>query len=369
MSLARIVAARSSVALAGVLMLAACAPVQDSTPDVDLKSARGEASPSPGSGQASSSEPMPSPSADPMAGREIARVRLGGGPDMPVEGFGSVWVLAVDGPIMNDGTEPAVHRIDPETNEIVASIPLPGRLCQGIGVSPDAVWVCGPDGLVRIDPGTNQVVAEVPLSAALVASRIAYGAGSVWAFATSAVAPDTVVRVDPATNAVTTTISLGHAAGTLAFGFDALWVSAPTEDLVLRVDPATDAVEEWASGVEGAGCVVIGEDALWVSLLGEHGTSAGPADPTVVRIDPADGAITAEVATGGSLEVTGCMAATEDAIWVRATDPFLVRIDPVTAEVVETIDMPRGSGDVAVAFGSVWATSEHGQVLRLDPAP
>ena len=41
----------------------------------------------------------------------------------------------------------------------------------------------------------------------------------------------------------------------------------------------------------------------------------------------------------------------------------------MAGEVVETIDVPRGSGDVAVAFGSVWATSEHGQVLRLDPEP
>jgi len=369
MSLARIVAARASLVLAGIMALAGCAPVQDPSTDRESASPISQPSDSPISGGAPSSEPTPSASADPLAGREVARVRLGGGPDMPTEGFGSLWVLAVDGPIMNDGTEPAVHRIDPDTNEIVASIPLPGRLCQGIGVSPEAVWVCGPDGLVRIDPETNEVVAEIPLAAALVVSRIAYGAGSVWAFATSAVAPDTVVRVDPATNGVTATIPLGHAAGTMAFGFDALWVSAPTNDLVLRIDPATEAVEEWASGVEGAGCVVIGEDALWVSLLGEHGTSAGPTDPTVVRIDPADGAVTAEVATGGSLEVTGCMAATPEAIWVRATDPFLVRLDPATGDVIETIDVPRGSGDVAVAFGSVWATSEHGSVIRLDPQP
>lgn len=369
MSLARMVAARASLALAGVLTFAACTPAQDPTADPEPAGPSSAPSDSPVSGFAPSHEPMPSASADPLAGREVARVPLGGGPDMPTEGFGSLWVLAVDGPIMNDGTEPAVHRIDPETNEIVASIPLPGRLCQGIGVSPEAVWVCGPDGLVRIDPATNEVVAEVPLSAALVASRIAYGDGSVWAFATSAVAPDTVVRVDPATNTVTASIPLGHAAGTMAFGFDALWVTAPTDDVVLRIDPAAGAVEEWASGVEGAGCVVVGVDALWVSLLGEHGTSAGADDPTLVRIDPSDGAITAEVATGGSLEVTGCMAATPEAIWVRATDPFLVRVDPSSAEVVESIDVPRGSGDVAVAFGSVWATSEHGQVLRLDPEP
>ena len=67
------------------------------------------------------------------------------------------------------------------------------------------------------------------LDAPLGVSRLAYGAGSLWAFSTSTVGPDTVVRIDPATNAITSTIPLGHVAGTMAFGFDALWVTSPTE--------------------------------------------------------------------------------------------------------------------------------------------
>lgn len=366
MSLARIMAARVSLVLVTALTLAACASSGQSA-DVGESLAPASQPPSLPSDPATvAADPTPSPSIDPLADRVTASISLGGGPDMPTEGFGSLWVIAVDGPLMNDGTEPAVHRIDPATNEVVASIPLPGRLCQGIGVSPEAVWACGPDGLVRIDPATNEVVAEIPLAAALVVSRIAYGAGSVWAFATSAVAPDTVVRIDPATNGVVATIPLGRAALTMAFGFDALWVTAPADDLLLRIDPATNSVLEWASDVEGAGVLAIGEDALWVSLLGEHGSSAGPNDPTIVRIDPADGQVTASVATGGSVEVSGGVTASPDAIWVRAADPFLVRIDPGSGEVIESIDVPRGSGDVTVAFGSVWATSEHGDVIRLD---
>ncbi len=49
----------------------------------------------------------------------------------------------------------------------------------------------------------------------------------------------------------------------------------------------------------------------------------------------------ASIATGGSLEIEGGMAATGEAIWVRAPDPFLVRIDPATNEVVDTIDTVR----------------------------
>lgn len=369
MSLARMMAARANVVIVSALTLAACAsPGQPAGVGESLDPASPPPSP-PSESAVASAESTPSPSIDPLADRVTASISLGGGPDMPTEGFGSLWVIAVDGPLMNDGTEPAAHRIDPATNEVVASIPLPGRLCQGIGVSPEAVWACGPNGLLRIDPETNEVVAEIPLSAALVVSRIAHGAGSVWAFATSAVAPDTVVRVDPATNSVVSTIPLGHAALTMAFGFDALWVTAPIDDLLLRIDPATNTVEEWASNVEGAGVLAIGEEALWISLLGEHGSSAGPDDPTVVRIDPVDGRVTASVATGGSVEVSGGLTASSDAIWVRAADPFLVRIDPGSGEVLESIDVPRGSGDVTVAFGSVWVTSEHGDVIRLDPGP
>jgi len=313
----------------------------------------------------------PSPSApaptDALAARTIATLELGGGPDMPTEAFGSLWVLAVDGPIMNDGTEPAVHRIDPATNEVIASVPLPGRLCQGIGASPEAMWACGPDGLLRIDPATNDVVATVDLPAALVVTRIAYGAGSVWAFATATVGPDLVVRIDPATNAVTATIELNHTAGTLAFGLNALWVTSPLDDLLMRIDPATNDVVEWTTGIETPGWIAIGEDAVWVSLFAEHGLQAGEDDPTVVRIDPETGEIVASIATGGSLQDEGGLAATADAIWVRAPEPWLVRIDPATNEVVERIDTVSGPGDVAVAYGSVWVTTERGEVIRIEP--
>ena len=360
------------LALVAALIFAACAPTQDpgSSGDPGLTTASPVASAAPSDDPSQPAAPTDEPSAseDPLAGREIANLPLGGGPDMPTEGFGSLWVLAVDGPIMNDGTEPAVHRIDPETNEIVATVELPGRLCQGIGVSPEAVWACGPDGLLRIDPETNEVVAEVPLEAALVVSRLAYGAGSVWAFATSAVAPDTVVRIDPATNAITATIPLGHPAGTMAFGLDALWVTSPTDDVVLRIDPAANAIEPWSTGVEGAGQVAVGEDAVWVSLYGEHGAQAPEGAPTIVRIDAASGEVTAEVDAGTALEDSNGIVATADGIWVRGTDPFLVRIDPVTAEIVDQIPGDNGTGDVTVAFGSVWATSEHGAVIRIDPA-
>jgi len=213
--------------------------------------------------------------------------------------------------------------------------------------------------------GLGPVAANVTNTIAL----LAYGAGSIWAFATAAVGPDTVVRIDPETNTVAATIPLGHAAGTMAFGLDALWVTSRTDYLVLRIDPATNAVEPWSTGIEGAGQIALAGESLWVSLYGEHGAQAPDGAPTIVRVDAATGEITAEVDAGAGLEDSNGIFATEDAVWVRGTDPFLVRIDPATSEIVEEIGGDYSTGDVTVAFGSVWATSETGRVMRIAPEP
>lgn len=344
-----------------ILLLAACGT--DAAPAVSASAPSQEAT-----DPAPSASPSPSPDADAaLEARTEAVIEMGGGPDMPTEGFGSIWVLAVDGPLMNDGTEPAVQRIDPATNEIVASVPLAGRVCQGIGVSPEAVWACGPDGLQRIDPATNQVVATVEFPAPLAISRLAYGAGSLWAFTTTGVAADSVVRIDPATNAITSNIALGHAAGTMVFAAGALFVSSPVDDLVLRIDPATDAVATWVTGLDGAGWLAGTDERLWVPLYGDVHSTVDPTLPSIVAVSPIDGEILAEVITGGQLLTAGGMAADADGVWVRAPQPYLVRVDATTFEVIDRIEAREGPGDVTLAFGSLWATAENGDVIRVNP--
>ncbi len=88
---------------------------------------------------------------------------------------------------------------------------------------------------------------------------------------------------------------------------------------------------------------------------------------TVVRIEPETDDVAASIATGEALATSFGMTATADDIWVRGSDPILVRIDPAPNEVVDRIDARGGPGDVAVAFGSVWVTTERGQVIRLEP--
>jgi virginiamycin B lyase len=338
------------VALASAAMIAAC-----SQPTVSV--APSSATPS------ETASPVPTPSASTIASIDdlasAALEEVAGEPDWPLEGFGSLWLLAPD------QEEPSLLRVDPMTNEIVATVGLPGNLCQGFTVSDDAVWVCTPSGAARVDPTTNEIVGEVAFDTGEVFSRLAFGDGSVWAIGTDGGVPNTLVRIDPATMTATP-IPLGHGAATLAYGFDAVWVTAPQEGVLLRVDPATNAVTEHVTGLARPWAVVAGPDSLWVTLFASEDIAAD--EPTVVRIDPADATNVVEIATGATSENAGGLWATADAVWVRAPEAFLTRIDPATNQVVEVIDGPVSAGDVTVAFGSVWATASNSlTVYRLTP--
>lgn len=305
---------------------------------------------------------LPAPVGDAVEDRADAILEnIEGEPDWPLEGFGSLWLMAPD------SDEPSLLRVDPATNEVIAAIGLPGptRLCQGFTVTDDAVWACTPDGALRIDPATNSVAGEVTFEAAPVAGRLAFGSGSVWAIGSDGIRPNVLVRIDP-TAMTATAIPLGHGGANLAYGFDAVWITAPQDGLILRVDPASEEVTEHATGLARPQVIVVGPDSLWVTLFGSEEPASD--ETTVVRIDPTDGSAVTEIATGAASENLGGLWATEDAVWVRAPSTFLTRIDPATNEVVETVSGPAGAGDVTVAFGSLWATAGNAlTVYRLAP--
>ncbi|HWO91957.1 MAG TPA: hypothetical protein VNP53_08315, partial [Methylomirabilota bacterium] len=85
----------------------------------------------------------------------VARIAVPSRPDWLAMGFGAVWVV--------DYRPPSVARIDPATNRVVSSIPLPGDACLGLAITRDAVWVpdCTHHVVVQIDPATNRVARTI----------------------------------------------------------------------------------------------------------------------------------------------------------------------------------------------------------------
>ena len=347
----------TAVLMPAILVLAACAA--GASPPVSLGPS---AEPSP----QESIAPEGPPTRD-LAEAASLDLHLEGGPDWPTELDGSIWLLAPDGPLRPEGLPPLVFRLDPQTGEEQAQVVIPGRFCQGMEAAFDALWVCVDEGMVRIDPATNAIVAEIAFPAPQVFGRPAISPDAVWSLSGD-IAADRVVRVDPTTNAVTATYPLGHAVLSLSYGFDALWASAASDGILLRIDPASGAVTEHVTGLPSPSVVTTGAGSIWVLLYGSRdGPSPAADDPTVARIDPSTGTVTL-VGPAGSPARDGDIAATDDGVWVRGPDPFLVRLDSTTGEIDQIVTANFAGGSVRVAFGSVWVTSvEFGRVWRIDP--
>jgi len=101
----------------------------------------------------------------------------------------TVWTVDL---VLGDGSSVVLKRIDPATNTIVATIPVPGVVPFHFAADEQGVWVWGPDaGLLRIDAHTNRVTGELAMKGG---AGVALGAGSVW-FANGTTG--TLLRITP----------------------------------------------------------------------------------------------------------------------------------------------------------------------------
>jgi streptogramin lyase len=259
-------------------------------------------------------------------------------------------------------------------------------------------------------PAGSRIVATIPIPTdgpAIVA------ANAVWVVdreGETANADDTpngsIFRVDATTNAVTDQIK-GVAGGQATFGFGSIWLAAFAFNAVFRVDTTTRHVSRLPSGPsddEGPAGVATTATSVWVA--NHHGGTVAQFDPgtgEVVRsvqlVAPGPGGPQNMVADGAELwvELAGANAVaqidTTTATILRqttvsggacggiASDPahiwvasgqcgrqLVSAIDRQTNQVSElTI---RGTpNDVAIAFGSVWVTTNSPpRLVRVDPA-
>jgi streptogramin lyase len=310
------------------------------------------------------------PSGPPIASLEdldALTVSLEGGPDWPVVLDGSVWILAPDGPLGNGEGEPLVYRLDATTGEEQARVPIDGRLCQGIAAGFGSLWACTDAGLVRIDPATNEAAAEIPFQVAQVFARPVMSDDRVWMLAGNVFASQ-VVEIDPGTDEVVATHELGHTAAGLAFGDGALWATVPAEGLILRIDPSSGEVREHAEGLVAPVTIAHAAGSLWIAEHGE-GEPAVAGQPIIARVSAADGSVEARVVIGSTTMEEGDIWAGDEAVWVRNPgDPFLVRINPATNQVVDAIGGSYSGGSLTVSEGVVWTTSiELATAWRIEP--
>lgn len=303
--------------------------------------------------------------------------------------FGIAWqpVPSEASPAVTQTPSPEVTKIsDPLVSAAVKVGDFPGEAPVGIAVGEDGVWVGvqrdgGGDYVVRIDPRTNDVVATIPVSSS--PWDIAVGAGSVWVTGYSENKSGLLQRIDPTTNQVVDTITVepsGHP-GPVAAGDDAVWVDVgDTEsDSLVRIDPATNRVVAtvplpgpalaYVHDLQVVGQTVWAQEI--VSTQGGNSDHGGD----VIRIDGTTNQVLATIPAHAQN-----MAAGPDAVWVsdRPETPgagwILSEIDLQTNQIIDgPFSLPDGSGGFGPLYvdqAGVWLDGydeqERVQVVHVD---
>ncbi|HEX3270585.1 MAG TPA: hypothetical protein VHR15_08045 [Ktedonobacterales bacterium] len=103
----------------------------------------------------------------------------------------TIWTVDLT---LGDGSSVVLKGIDPTTNKVTATIPVPDTVPFHFAADDHSVWIWDPDnGLERVDAQKNQIVAALPMKGG---AGVALGAGSVW-FANAS--DGTLLRITPAT--------------------------------------------------------------------------------------------------------------------------------------------------------------------------
>ena len=248
--------------------------------------------------------------------------------------------------------------IDPETNEIVASVPVgvkPGPVAVGAG----SIWVgdLGDRTLTRIGVKRRSLAGTISLNGRT-PTGLAFGAGAVWV---AHGLRGQLSRVDPRSKKVTATIDVadpGSGKGAVAVGAGSVWVVYGDSTLA-KIDPAALHVAGATFAGASPSAVVVAGRLVWVVNSG---------DSTVTRYNPRTyegGPVGRPIRVGRN---PTAIAYGEGAIWVTDTgDDAVTRINPSTNE-TSTIAVGDGPTAVAVGGGLVWvANTAAGTISRIDP--
>ncbi len=269
-------------------------------------------------------------------------------------------------------TENTLLRIDPQSGEPIAAVPLgedPTHLAAGDG----SVWVVDTRerSLLQIDPETEGVVRTVDLSPAgpvelnLGEERVLASAGAVFLGGqfNYATFESGVWRYDPASDSLARFADGGgEGLSLLAAGTDGVWIHNLLSDALTLHDPRTGRpLETTTVPLELTTWWGLGDGDAW-RWYAPPGSNSG----SVERIDLTTGETVASIET--DLVSVAELAVGEEGVWALGDGETLVRIDPATNTVDQTIPVGRDADEMALGAGYVWVgSSRDGTVTRVDP--
>jgi len=223
-----------------------------------------------------------------------------------------------------------------------------GKTADWVAITSDAVWVgsTGPDAVHRIDPKTNKLLATVNLPGEPCAG-LATGFGSLWVPLCSH--PATLAKVDLNRNALTAVLNIGPAGaeGGITTSPDSVWLVVDKNGSLARIDPGTGSIRQTIRISTGSYNPLYIDGQVWV-------TRADGAE--VTSVDASVGAVLGTVKTGPNPRFLTAAAGT---VWtLNQGDGSLTRIDARTRQATQTIALgtPGHGGDISIGGGMVWTT-------------
>ncbi len=298
--------------------------------------------------------PPPPGVSTPGVKREMATITptavftTGGTPDWQVLTADAVWVA--NGP-MN-----TIHKLDPKTNQIAATVEVGKKPCSGLTEGFGSIWVpnCGDKTLSRVDEKTNTVTATLPVGPAESEGGIAASEDAVWLVTV----PDgKLSRIDPKTNTVVAQVEVPAGSAAVVYGDGAVWVTTPKANMLTRVDAKTNKVTDSIETGPGPRFVTFGGGAVWTLNQG---------DGTVSRVDTKTRKVVANIEVG--IPGTGGeIAYGFGHVWATVFQIPISEIDPETNKVVRQWT-GNGGDSIRAGHGSVWLSNlrDH-NVWRIDP--
>jgi DNA-binding SARP family transcriptional activator/ABC-type transport system substrate-binding protein/streptogramin lyase len=159
-------------------------------------------------------------------------------------GAGSVWVG------QGNANPSYVHRLDPRTGHVKASILIPEGGAQALTFGNGALWVANADisQVSRIDSRTNRVTATPRVGNTNICC-LAAGGSYVWV----ATNPDHQIWKLDAQGAVTTSIELAGVIENVTYSGGAVWAAEGDAGRIVRIDPTTNQKRVYPLGHHVAG--------------------------------------------------------------------------------------------------------------------
>jgi pimeloyl-ACP methyl ester carboxylesterase/streptogramin lyase len=266
------------------------------------------------------------------------------------------WVLATPDAVWTGSTGPhAVHRIDPRSNRLAASVPLPGEPCAGLAVGFGFLWVplCGDKpGLAQVDLKTDRLQRVLPFPPAAEEGGVATSADSVWIVTDK---QGSLARIDPGTGQLRQTVHLPAGSYNLRSADGILYATRVEGAALAVVDAATGEMLATVPTGPNPRFLTVGDGFVWTLNQG---------DGTLTRISvrTREAEATTALHTPGQ---GGDIAYHQGIVWTTMPKTPLSATDAVTGRVLHQWVGPGGDS-LAVGHGALWITDYHaGTIARI----